>query len=159
MSRRGVAKESTTARILSATEGLLAEGLLAEGSFASVSLQAIADRSGVTVQTVLRHMGSRDGCLSALRDRVRARIDAQRGHSPPGDVEAALAGLLNHYEHEGQLVHNLIAQAAERATVIDALVVATDLSIWTLLRLDLGRSPVEAAAVFSLLVCSILEPR
>jgi hypothetical protein len=40
---------------------------------------------------------------------------------------------------------------------IDALVVATDLSTWKLLRLDLGRSAEDTSAVLRTLVAAILE--
>jgi AcrR family transcriptional regulator len=182
-SRRAAAAATTTELIAVVTEALLAEGPVAE-----ITLQTIAERAGVTVQTVLRHMGSRDGCFAAVRERFVARIDAHRAHTAPGDVGAALAGLLAHYEADGRLVLNLLSQesnnelardavadgrAYHRAWVercfgpclgdgassltIDALVVATDLSTWKLLRLDLGRSAEDTSAVLRTLVAAILE--
>ena len=184
-SRRAAAAADTTRRIVDA-----AEGLLRAGPLAGLTLPAIAAGAEVTVQTVLRHMGSRDGCMLAVRERVAARIDLQRSAAPPGDVDAALAGLLAHYETDGALILGLIAQAshepwAQQAVVegrdyhrawvqrcfgplmpcpapddlVDALVAATDLYLWRLLRLDLGRDPAQVEAVMQRLVRSLLEPR
>jgi AcrR family transcriptional regulator len=181
--KRARAAARTTERIVAATEALIAGGPIGE-----VTLQAIADGAEVTVQTVLRHMGSRDGCIAAVGERVGARVAAQRGGTEPGDVDAAVAALIAHYEAEGRLVLNLLAQelggeaapreAAEagrayhRAWVercfgpwpgdpdperIDALVAATDLYVWKLLRLDLGRSVHATEAVVARLVRSVLE--
>jgi AcrR family transcriptional regulator len=154
---------------------------------AAITLQDIADRAGVTVQTVLRHTGSREGCFAAVGERVGARVEAQRGHTAPGDIDGAITSLIAHYEAEGRLVLNLLAQegsgdplpgrAAEsgrayhRAWVrrcfgpwavepdpelIDALVAATDLYAWKLLRLDLGRSAAATEAVITRLVRAVL---
>src|SRR5687768_2438528 len=116
MTNRARAAADTAERIAAATEALLASGAIAE-----VTLQAIAEGAGVTVQTVLRHMGSRDGCLAAVGERVAARVDAQRGHTPPGDVEAALDALLVHYEAEGRLILNLLGQEGSDPTARDAV--------------------------------------
>ena len=44
----------------------------------------------------------------------------------------------------------------ERGRVLDALVVATDVSTWKLVRRDLGRSPDETAILLRLLVDAVL---
>jgi AcrR family transcriptional regulator len=183
MTRRARAAAETTARIVTAAEALLASRPVAE-----ITLQDVAGGAGVTVQTVLRHMGSREGCFAAVGERIAARVEAQRGPTDPGDVDAAIASLVAHYEAEGRLVLNLLAQetggdpiprqAAEagrayhRAWVrrsfgpweaepepelLDALVVATDLYVWKLLRLDLGRSVGSTEAVIARLVRAALE--
>lgn len=183
MTNRGKQAAATTDRIVSTTEALVADRPLSD-----VTLQAIADGAGVTVQTVLRHMGSRDGCFEAVAARVARRVEEQRGRVPPGDVDGAIDALLTHYEADGRLVLNLLAQegggdpfalqAAEegrayhRAWVerifgphlaqddrqaVDALVAATDLYVWKLLRLDLGRSAADTRSVVVRLVHAALE--
>jgi len=165
----------------------VAEDLLATGAVSDATLQAIADRAGVSVQTVVRHFGSRDGILEAVWRRVEERVVAGRGAIPAGDIEAALNALLDHYESEGRLVLNLLSQEAtdpealevvrfgrdyhrawvercfgpllpsQTTEVVDALVAATDLYVWKLLRLDMERSPAATHAVISLLVHAALQ--
>lgn len=184
MTKRDRSSSLTRCRIVDATEALVATSPTDE-----VTLLAIAGDAGVTVQTVLRHMGSRDGCFHAVAERVERRVRDQRELSQPGDVAGALAGLLAHYEADGRLVLNLLshedrdefaAQAARRGRsyhrswvdrclgpllarpsddALDALVVATDLYVWKLLRLDLGRSRDECEAVITRLVNAVLEDR
>lgn len=183
MTLRARRAAETTDRIVDA-----AEALLTEGPASAATLKAIAARAGVTVQTVLRHLGSRDGCLDAVGHRVAARVDEQRGRSAPGDVAGAIADLVSHYEADGRLILNLLAQEADgdplvvRATEegrryhrrwvlrcfgprlpdhvearVDALVAATDLYVWKLLRLDLGRSREATEAVLRRLATAALE--
>lgn len=172
----------TADRIVAATEQLLADGPVE-----AVTLEAIADDSGVSVQTVLRHMGSRRGCFEAVGQRLMERVQGQRGASEPGDIAGAVADLVDHYEVEGLLVLNLLA--AERSDdlartavdigrryhrawvrecfgdrmdpddpdALDALVAATDLYVWKLLRRDLGREPGTVRRVIERLVRSVLE--
>jgi len=190
-------------------EGIVAstETLLASVPLGDVTLPAIAEGAGVTVQTVLRHMGSRDGCLHAVGERVAARVEAQRGATRQGDVDGAIASLVAHYEAEGRLVLNLLAQEhegeavaregvergrayhrawvrrsfalapvrdgpeadgandqaspgvavdASDGQVVDALVAATDLYVWKLLRLDLGRSVEATQRTMARLVRGVL---
>lgn len=183
MTNRARETARTTERIAAATEQLLATTPIGE-----VTLQAVAERAGVTVQTVLRHMGSREGCFEAVRERLVKRVDDVRGDPVAGDVDAAIADLVAHYEAEGRLVLNLLAQerggnelarqAAEQgrayhrrwvlaafgplmarpdAGTVDALVAATDLYVWKLLRLDLGRTAKATKAVVARMVRAVLE--
>jgi AcrR family transcriptional regulator len=183
MTRRARGAAETTDRIVAATEALLATVPVGD-----ITLQDIAGGAGVTVQTVLRHMASREGCFAAVGERIAARIERQRGHTLPGDIDGAIASLIAHYEAEGRLVLALLAQesladplpreAAEagrayhRAWVersfgpwasepapelVDALVAATDLYVWKLLRLDLGRSAEATEAVILRLVRAVRE--
>lgn len=183
MTNRARRAARTTERIVASAERLLANGPLSDAT-----LPAIATGAGVTVQTVLRHTGSRDGCLYAVGERVARRVEEQRGATRPGDVDGAISSLVTHYEAEGRLVLNLLAQEHEGEAVaregvqrgrayhrdwvtrafelapdeadpaeVDALVAATDLYVWKLLRLDLHRSREEAEAVMLRLVRSVLD--
>ena len=183
MTLRSKLAAQTSERIVTA-----AEELLTKHPLGSVTLKAVAESAGVTVQTVLRHTGSREGCLEAVAERIAARVEAQRGGSVPGDVEAAVTDLVAHYEADGRLVLNMLAQEggseplAKRAAEegrryhrrwvlrcfsplmrdeaeerVDALVAATDLYVWKLLRLDLGRSREVTEAVLKRLVRAVLE--
>lgn len=183
MSRRSKQAAETRESILVATEGLLASRLISE-----ITLEAIAEGAGTTVQTVLRHMESRDGCFNAVAQRVAARVQKQRGNFAYDSIEAAVDDLIAHYEAEGRLILNLLAQERDGdvfvaqmmrrgrefhrrwarrcfarhlfrsdTATIDALVVATDIYAWKLLRLDLGRSVRAVQRVMSVMVRNILE--
>ncbi len=69
----------------------------------AITLDDIARDSGLTVRTILRRFGSRDGVMDAAFAQLQQEFEAQRPPTPPGDVEAALASLLNQYEHVGDL--------------------------------------------------------
>jgi AcrR family transcriptional regulator len=169
MRLRQEAKSATRDAILRAA----IETFMAEKSLA-FTLGAVADRAGVTVKTVLRHFGSRDGLIDACWQQVHTEVLAERT-SPPGDRTAALGVLIAHYELRGNVVLSLLvqednepraqmicasgrlehrawveevfsaelpSQPAERSRLIDALVVATDVYSWKLLRVD-RRLPIE----------------
>lgn len=105
MTKRSRQAAQTEANIIAATERLLTSKSLDE-----VSLGAIAKEAGTTVQTVLRHMDSRDGCFKAVVQVVTARVEKQRGNSAYSSIEAAISDLIDHYESEGKLILNLLAQ-------------------------------------------------
>ncbi|MBK8458865.1 MAG: TetR/AcrR family transcriptional regulator [Micropruina sp.] len=105
--RQGVRAQQASAneeRILDAAERLFATEL-----FDRVSLAEIAQASGVSIPTLQRRFGSKDGLFEATGRRVRERVLAQR--RPPGpDLDSALAALLDHYEQEGAMVWHLLRQ-------------------------------------------------
>jgi AcrR family transcriptional regulator len=74
-----------------------------------LTLDAVAGRAGVGVRTVLRHFGSRDGLFDAVFAAGRAAVEAER-RAPSGDVKAALAALLGHYERLGDFTAHLLGQ-------------------------------------------------
>lgn len=104
MRARAEQAEQTRDRILDAVIGLSAERPLA-----ACTLPAIADRAGVSVQTVLRAFGSRDGLLESALDRTRAEVVAER-HIDPGDHRGTVTALVDHYEARGDAVLLLLAQ-------------------------------------------------
>jgi AcrR family transcriptional regulator len=159
--------EETAERVLDA-----AEQLFAREAFDRVSLATVAEASGVSIPTLQRRFGNKEGLVAAVGARVRARVEGQR--STRGSVKADLDALVRHYELEGPMVWHLLRQEPEvptfkaaldggralhrawveqvfskvlrrltgpaRARRVDALVAATDLYVWKLLRIDLGRS-------------------
>lgn len=96
-------------------------GLLGEESFDAVTVSAIAARAGVTVQTVLRRFGSKEGVFVAAVEQGRAQILAQRGAAPAANPAAAVTNLFDHYERWGRTVLRLLEQE-ERAPQIRAIV-------------------------------------
>lgn len=99
MTARAEAAEQRERNILAA-----AVELWRELSIDDITLLMIAERAGVTVQTVIRRFGSRDGIIAAAIERDVSGIVAERGAAAPGDVTAALNALLAHYERDGDAV-------------------------------------------------------
>ncbi|MDZ7765786.1 MAG: TetR/AcrR family transcriptional regulator [Melioribacteraceae bacterium] len=105
MTERSKLAAQTTGSIISATERLLTNRSLND-----INLKAIAKEAGTTVQTVLRHMNSREGCIEAVAKVVTERVAKQRESSEYDTIEKKISGLIRHYESEGKLVLNLLAQ-------------------------------------------------
>ncbi|MFP5371649.1 MAG: TetR/AcrR family transcriptional regulator, partial [Actinomycetes bacterium] len=66
-----------------------------------VRLAEIAAEAGVTQQTLLNHFSSKEGLFMALVDVLGPEIAAMRGPVEPGDVDAAVRGLMRQYEALG----------------------------------------------------------
>jgi len=75
-----------------------------------VTLNDVADDAGVTVQTVLRRFGSKEGLVDAAAERGAEQVRAARWAPPRGDVEAAVRGLVEHYEEWGDRSLRFLAQ-------------------------------------------------
>lgn len=116
MRARADAAAETGRRIVDAMFGLLRDERLD-----AISVRAIAARAGVTVQTVLRRFGSKEGAFVAAVEQARAQILAQRGTTPAGNPMAAVTNLFDHYERWGRTVLRLLEQE-ERAPQIRAIV-------------------------------------
>jgi AcrR family transcriptional regulator len=77
---------------------------------AQMSMEEVARRAGVTVQTVIRRFGGRDGLFRAAAEREADRVGRQRDQAPAGDARAAVRVLLDHYEAMGDRVIRLLAE-------------------------------------------------
>ena len=75
-----------------------------------VSLEDIAERAGVTVQTVIRRFGSKERLIEAAAEEGNRQVSRQRNQAPIGDIEGALKNLIDHYEQWGDSVMRLLAQ-------------------------------------------------
>ncbi len=104
MTTRRQAVDATRRRILVAVRDLAYDDLDFEPT-----LDAVADRAGVSVQTVLRHFDTRQALLAAAVDAATADIVAER-RPPAPDVDTALATLLEHYELRGDFVLAMLAR-------------------------------------------------
>ena len=51
-----------------------------------IALEEVAGRAGVTVQTVIRRFGSKDGLIAAAADREYQQVVQQRDRATAGDV-------------------------------------------------------------------------
>lgn len=68
-----------------------------------ITLDEVAADCGLTVRTILRRFGSRDGLLDAAFAQLYRDVERLRVPTPGGDVEAGLTALLNFYEEIGDL--------------------------------------------------------
>ena len=75
-----------------------------------ISLDEVARRAGVTVQTVIRRFGGRDGLLASAAEREAERVVRQRDEAPVGDPARAVRVLVDHYEAMGDRVLRLLAE-------------------------------------------------
>lgn len=182
---RAKAAEATRRRIVDAFVALLMERW-----FDEITLDRVAADAGVTVQTVVRRFGGKDGLLADAAEALAAEINTRRA-VPPGDVDDAVARLVADYEITGDGVIRLLALeprhaalravlelgrrehrrwvatafaeqlgplgAAARKRSLDALVVATDVYAWKLLRRDMGRSVPSTKSTLGRLVGAVLE--
>lgn len=85
-----------------------------------ITLEAVARKAGVTVQTVLRGFGSRDRLIAAAGRYAETAVIAQRAAAPVGDIAGAVENLLEHYEKWGRSALRLLAQE-ERVPQLRAL--------------------------------------
>jgi AcrR family transcriptional regulator len=74
-----------------------------------LSLEDVASRADVSVQTVIRRFGGKEGLLVAAAEREGQRIGAQRSAAPVGDVPGAVRVLVEHYEEMGDRVLAMLA--------------------------------------------------
>ena len=136
----------------------------AQRAFEGVRLADVAREAGVSAQTLHAHFGTKDDLFVAAWRRRMAPEGARRDSAPQGDIGAAITVLYDSYERDGDGVLRLLAQEERIAAVHEmaeagrrwhrawvertfepdgerqlvALVVATDLLVWKLLRREMG---------------------
>ena len=186
MTARARSTEETRRRVLAATIDLHLER-----PAAGIGLEDIAARADVSVQTILRHFGTRDGLVEAATAQAQEDVREER-RTPVGDVADAVEVLMSHYEARGDSVLVLLAQEDTEAfareitsggkqlhrawvaetfapyltddddddqSLLDLLVVATDVYTWKLLRRDRSLSRATTSARITRLVTALLpEP-
>jgi len=180
MGARAEAVAETRQRIIEALFDLGRERM-----FTDISLDDVAAAADVSVQTILRHFKTRAGLVEATMDHAIATVTDER-QAPVGDVEAAVAVIVAHYEDRGQTALLMLAQessdpqvadltrrgramhrawvtdvfapfAGPRDPLIDLLVVATDVYTWKLLRLDRGYSRARTEHLINRMAAALLE--
>ena len=115
--RMAARAEATAETRRSITEAFLA--LFAELHYGDLTLDLVAERAGVSVQTVIRHFGSKDGLLAFVAREVADDEAAARGATPDGDVAAAVRAVVGRYDEIGDTVLSLLAQEDRLATLRD----------------------------------------
>ena len=107
MRARAESTIETRERILDAVIALSEERLSLE-----IVLADVAERSGVSVQTVLRHFGDRRGLFEQARARQVKQVRAERS-APVGDAAAAVRTIVAFYDRMGEW--SLMLQAQEHS--------------------------------------------
>jgi AcrR family transcriptional regulator len=99
---RAAAAEQTVRRIAVAFAECIHERWIED-----VTLEDVAARAGVTVRTIIRRFGSKEGLLARHADHLAAQIREDM-QITPGDIEGALDRGLRFYESMGDgIVRNL----------------------------------------------------
>ncbi len=98
---------------VAATRARIVQAAVAGGD-PRISLAEVADRAGVSPRTLLRHFGDRNGLFATALETALERIGAQRFAVPAGDVDAAAANLVEHYEEHGDAaIANLALEGSD----------------------------------------------
>lgn len=105
MQARARSVEETREAILDAVEVAFEELF-----FDEITLAEIARRSGVTVQTVLRHFESKDGLVMASMLHTGGKMANDRTLVPAGDVKGIVDDLVDHYENFGNRLLRMLTQ-------------------------------------------------
>ena len=108
---RAESAEATGRRII---EAFLAR--LMDQWFDEITLDRVAEDAGVTVQTVVRRFGGKEGLLASAVTIFAERVRAQRA-APPGDFDRLVENLLADYEKTGDAVMRLLALEQRHPTL------------------------------------------
>ena len=92
-----------------------------------ISLDEVARRAGVSVRTILRRFGDKDGLFAAAVARESAAVRTFRNEAPPGDLSAAVEVLVAHYELVGDRVLKMLANEHQLAGLDDIIASGRDL--------------------------------
>lgn len=182
MRARAASAEATRRRVLDTVVSLLKNRFRSE-----IRLEDIATGARVTIQTIINVFGGRSALLDQALDELLRDLKEQRLRPIPGDIEGAIAALVEHYEQFGDLVIRNLAENADRELIeagkvghrqwvqrqfapqgakldakerrlfIDQLICACDVYTWKLLRRDMGRSRAETECAILATVNAIVS--
>jgi AcrR family transcriptional regulator len=105
MTARADAAAETGRRIVAA-----AAELFIAHDYEDVTLQEVADRAGVTLQTVLRRFSSKEGLVNAIAEVMGPEIARARAVTTPGDIPEAVRLLVDSYEEMGPMNWRMLRQ-------------------------------------------------
>jgi AcrR family transcriptional regulator len=112
MRERARTTAETGVRIVGATIELFAEL-----PYSQLTLARVAERAGVTVQTVIRRFGDKEGLIAAAAAHANDSVSAQRGAAPVGDLRGIVENLVSHYEAAGGIAMRLLAEEESSPTI------------------------------------------
>lgn len=73
------------------------------------TLDEVAERAGTSVQTILRHFGTKGGLIEAAARRGLVHTQARRDNVPVGDITAIVEYLAGHYESIAPTMQAMLA--------------------------------------------------
>jgi AcrR family transcriptional regulator len=186
MSNRAAQAEATRERIRQA-----AVALYRENALDGFTLEEVAQRAEVTVQTVLRAFKSKDQLIMTALIKLGEETQPIKIPRVPGDIDEAVTIFFDLYEEVGGFViqqlgdeprlpgikldldagrqghanwveeafaPQLVRQSGEaRARLFRALMVATDVYVWKLLRRDQKLDRIDAEAVMRQLINGVIR--
>jgi AcrR family transcriptional regulator len=112
MATRAAAVEATRERILDAA----CDAFLASW-YDDVTLRDLAAAADVALQTVVNHFGTKEALYGAAVERISDAIEARRYDVEPGDVEGAVAALIDDYDRTGDFTLRTLAEEGRLAVV------------------------------------------
>jgi AcrR family transcriptional regulator len=113
---RMAARATATAATRSAIAEAFSESLL-DLHYEEITLDMVAARAEVTVQTVIRHFGAKEELFATVAREQGAQEAARRAEAVPGDIPGALRIVVAHYERVGDVVLRLLAQEDRFAAI------------------------------------------
>ena len=168
-------KQGVRAEAAEATARRITDAFVARAQtewFDEIKLEGLAQDAGVTVQTLIRRFGGKDGVVDAASENFEFDVMATR-KCEPGDIKKAIEVLIADYERAAPFVMRILAQEDRyeaikrvadkgraghrnwlsrifapwlesltpkaREARLDSIVAATDIYLWRLLRVDMGR--------------------
>ncbi|MBZ5855482.1 TetR/AcrR family transcriptional regulator [Flavihumibacter profundi] len=90
-------------------------------SISEISLEKIAELSGVTVRTILRKFGSKEGLFQACIEQESGNMMKTRDQTPAGDIPKILEDLFAEYEETGDAVIRTLVVENEMAIARELL--------------------------------------
>jgi AcrR family transcriptional regulator len=115
-----VRRAETTERTRDAILAAASEVFWADPT-ADFTLDQVARAAGVTVQTVIRHFGSREGVFDAAVEREFAQVADERDPAAATTPAAAARQLVAHYERVGDSAMRLLAEEHRSPTIAGLL--------------------------------------
>ncbi len=112
MAARAAALEVTRERILNAA----CEAFLTS-RYDDITLREVAAAADVALQTVVNHFGTKEALYGAAIERISDAIEARRYDVEPGDVEGAVAALIDDYDRTGDFTLRTLAEEGRLAVV------------------------------------------
>ncbi len=89
---------------------------LMEQWFDEITLDRVAEDADVTVQTIVRRFGSKEGLLKSAVEQLAPQIRGQR-EAPAGNIERLVEKLVRDYERTGDAIIRLLALEPRQAAL------------------------------------------